>query len=379
MESYEWNCDDQGLYYYGQPLAERSKQAANGYWHGFTSPINPFVPSGWRGTCSFPQITSDGLEDSWTHGHDLYGVYHDLLAFLPDRVSNDWRSKVLYRVTNNVITSQVAGMVINGMWDTTDSIPLLIQATGIDSLEPQYSCDAGASLFDAIKSSSNPDWQQHLDSSAGLFATLDDISGVPEDDSGFHASFDHYFDNLSARQCHEKPLPCKLVDGQNSTADCVDQTLADAVYRMGQWEYSQIYRDANASLSASVASYGVWIAELSTHLRDVVAGKGGTLYLHNVAHDGSTSRVLSILQADVMVSLVITSFHSSLQSPSPFANLEYDRCGPGWGARSCLSCTRNLRMGICLRTRTRTQARQATIRESSSVARHLRHLTLVSG
>lgn len=312
MESYEWNCDDQGLYYYGQPLAERSKQAANGYWHGFTSPINPFVPSGWRGTCSFPQITSDGLEDSWTHGHDLYGVYHDLLAFLPDRVSNDWRSKVLYRVTNNVITSQVAGMVINGMWDTTDSIPLLIQATGIDSLEPQYSCDAGASLFDAIKSSSNPDWQQHLDSSAGLFATLDDISGVPEDDSGFHASFDHYFDNLSARQCHEKPLPCKLVDGQNSTADCVDQKLADAVYRMGQWEYSQIYRDANASLSASVASYGVWIAELSTHLRDVVAGKGGTLYLHNVAHDGSTSRVLSILQADVMVSLVITSFHSSL-------------------------------------------------------------------
>lgn len=302
MESYHWNCDDQGLYYYGQALTSGSKQAANGYWHGFTSPINPFVPSGWIGTCSFPQITSGGLDDAWTHGHDLYGVYHDLLGFLPS-TEDDWRSKVLYRVTNNVITSQVAGMLINGMWNTTDSIPLLIQTTGIDSLEPQYSCAVGSSLSNAIKSSSNVDWQSHLDSSADLFATLDDISGVPEDDSGFHASYDHYFDNLSARQCHDKPLPCKLVDGQNSTVNCVDQALADAVYRMGQWEYSQIYRDANASLAASVASYGVWIAELSAHLRDVVEGKGdGTIYLHNVAHDGSTSRVLSILQADVMVS-----------------------------------------------------------------------------
>ncbi len=208
---------------------------------------------------------------------------------------------MLYRVTNNVITSQVAGMLISGTWDTTESIPLLIQPTGIDSLEPQYSCSVGSSLFNAIKSSSNADWKTHLDSSANLFTTLDGISGVPKTDSGFHASFDHYYDNLSARQCHAKPLPCKLVNGVNST-DCVDQTLANAVYRMGQWEYSQIYRDAKTSLSASVAAYGVWIAELSSHLRDITAGKqGAPIYIHNVAHDGSTSRVLSILQVDVMV------------------------------------------------------------------------------
>ncbi|MBE3049927.1 hypothetical protein IMZ48_47000 [Candidatus Bathyarchaeota archaeon] len=88
--------------------------------------MNPFVPSGWIGTCQFPQITSGGLDDSWVHGRDLYGVYHNLLAFLPEK-EGDWKDKVRYRVTNNEITSQVAGMVVNGMWGVTDSFPLSVQ------------------------------------------------------------------------------------------------------------------------------------------------------------------------------------------------------------------------------------------------------------
>ena len=222
-----------------------------------------------------------------------------MLHFLPSRQA-DWRGKVLFRVTNNQITSQVAGMFINGMWDTTESIPLLIQQEDIDSLEPKYRCVAASNLFSAIESSSNPEWEEHLNKGKHIFTTLDHISGVPGSDEGFHASFDHYFDNLSARQCHGKPLPCKLVDGRNSST-CVGQELADAVYRMGQWEYSQTYRDANSSLTASSTSYGVWIAELASHLRAVIDGTEDTLYFHNFAHDGSISRLLSILQIDVMV------------------------------------------------------------------------------
>ncbi|OTB04808.1 hypothetical protein M426DRAFT_147909 [Hypoxylon sp. CI-4A] len=299
VESYRWDCDDQGLYYYGRAFGDDSKQPAQGFWKGYISSVNPFVPSGWIGTCQFPQITSAGLDDAWVHGQDLYEVYHDLFGFLPGR-DDDWQSKVSYRVTNNVITSQVAGMVINGMWRTTESVPLLIQAAGVDSLEPQYTCDVGSDLFDAIKSSSDAPWQDHLDAATDLFNSLDDISGVPSNDSGFHASFDHYFDNLSARQCHAKPLPCKLEDGVNSTT-CVDQDIADTVYRMGQWEYSRMYRDAPNSLAASIANYGVWIAELAEHIRNAMSGGEGPIYLHNVAHDGSISRILSILQADVMV------------------------------------------------------------------------------
>lgn len=81
------------------------------------------------------------------------------------------------------------------------------------------------------------------------------------------------------------------------------QALADEVYRLGHWEYSHTYRGAGpGALSASAGSLGVWVAELAAHLRGVVGGTGdGTLWFHNVAHDGSVSRLLGVLQADAMV------------------------------------------------------------------------------
>jgi acid phosphatase len=121
VESYGWDCDDEGLFFYGQPSA--GNKSAHTYWHGYVSPTNPFKPSGFIGSCQFPQITAGGLDDSWQHGKDLYGVYHDLLHFLPDDISE----AVSFRVTQNQITSQVAGMLINGMFETQDNIRLLVE------------------------------------------------------------------------------------------------------------------------------------------------------------------------------------------------------------------------------------------------------------
>ncbi|EEY17895.1 conserved hypothetical protein [Verticillium alfalfae VaMs.102] len=302
VESYQWNCDEQGLFYFGERL-DGSNSAAKTYWKVYISPVNPFVPAGWIGTCQFPQITAQGLDDSYVHGVDLFGVYHDLLGFLPSRNDPSWHEKVQYRVTNNQITSQVAGLLIKGMYDTTSPQGLNIQASGVDSLEPQYSCPAGSSLFSRIKSGSNPAWANHLRAAAPLYSALDTISGVPASNAGFHNSFDPYYDNLSARQCHDKPLPCKLVNGRNDTSACISQTQADTVFRIGHWEYSQIYRDSPDSLAASAATYGVWAAELAGHLRAAAAGDGAAnapIYRHNVAHDGSVSRLLSLLQVNHM-------------------------------------------------------------------------------
>ncbi|EFR03278.1 hypothetical protein MGYG_06280 [Nannizzia gypsea CBS 118893] len=293
QESYPWDCDDEGLFYYAEP--KHGRNSAKSYWKGYQNPINPFQPSGFKGSCSFPQISKEGLDDSWQHGRDLFAVYHKLLHLLPSRLDE---SKVSFRVTNNMITSQVAGMLINGMYDIKGDAPLNVESQQTDSLEPKYSCPKSSDLFSDAKNVPNTPWADHLTRTKEFVAELDAISGVSPSDSGWHSSFDHYFDNLSARLCHAKPLPCNIKD----TSKCITRAQADKVFRLGQFEYSYLYRDSKSSLPASTSSLGVWIAELAQHLRDQVAGKDGKMvYRHNVAHDGSVSRLLSILQLDVMV------------------------------------------------------------------------------
>lgn len=301
VENYPWYCNDEGLFFYGEPLPEAGKNnSASTYWSVYTSACNPLAPQGFNGTCQFPQITKEGLDDSWQHGRDLFSVYSDELKLIPANYSTN---ATFYRVTNNVITSQVAGMVINAMYPSlhTSHSPtaLAIQPASIDSLEPAYSCPAGSALYSSYASgSTSPGWQSHLNASRSLFTALDAISGVSPSNTGFHVSWDHYYDNLSAKLCHAKPLPCNAT---NATL-CVTQAQADEVFRLGQWEYSYTYRDAGQqTLDAAVATYGIYIAELAQNLRDAVAGNETVKYRHNVAHDGSVSRLLSILQIDTMV------------------------------------------------------------------------------
>ncbi|KAJ5756654.1 hypothetical protein N7533_006197 [Penicillium manginii] len=310
VEVYQWHCDNEALFYYGAPLPTHgANHSANTYWSVYTSPSNPLVLRGFEGNCQFPQITRGGLDDSWQHGHDLYKVYHHLLGFLPEKYDSNL---VGFRVTNNVITSQVASMVTSGMFGSDlaqQNLPLLVQPVSIDSLEPSYPCPAAARNFSAYgPGSSDPGWTSHLKAASDLFANLDKISGISPTDSGFHMSFDHYFDNLSSRLCHEKPLPCNA----SNTSLCVTQEMADEVFRLGQYEYSYLYRDAGPrTLEYSVGRFGIWIAELAENLRHAMHAtgpaitgdrtNGGMRYRHNVAHDGSISYILSILQVEKMV------------------------------------------------------------------------------
>ncbi|TKA72952.1 hypothetical protein B0A55_07546 [Friedmanniomyces simplex] len=304
VESYAWECSDEGLFFGGKPINPYGNKSASTYWEVYTSPSNPLVPEGFNGTCQFPQISRGGLDDSHQHGDDLKAVYGNMLGFIPEQYNPN---VISYRVTNNVITSQVASMLIAGMYPSraNQDTPLLIQPDSIDSLEPAYTCSVASTLFSSYGSGSKaPAWLAHLNDSASLYATLDRISGVNPNASDWHVSFDHYFDNLSARLCHSKALPCNIAN----TTDCVTMAEADEVFRLGEYEYSFIYRDSNQSLPASVGSYGIWVAELAQNLRHAM-GEGGSSvqnassirYRHNVAHDGSISRLLAILQIERMV------------------------------------------------------------------------------
>jgi hypothetical protein len=179
-------------------------------------------------------------------------------------------------------------MVTNGMYTNFKGpFQLQIQPALIDSLEPQYSCLAATYISGNYSVGSKAlAWTGHLNASSSLFAALDAVSGVSKTDTGFHQSWDHYFDNLSARQCHAKPLPCNI----SSPSVCVSQDQANEVYRLGQWEYSYIHRGANDSLRTATAAYGVWFAELADNIRRKAAGTNPMKYRHNIAHDGSISR-----------------------------------------------------------------------------------------
>ncbi|KAF2816874.1 phosphoglycerate mutase-like protein [Mytilinidion resinicola] len=292
-----WSCTDTAFSYASKPTGPQAHHPADtslktAYHHS----SNPFItPETTNWTCQFPQITHGGLEDSYQHGRDLYSVYHDKHSFLPDL--ND--QHVQFRVTNNRITSQVAGMVIAGMYgsdsmkDLSDSpiVPLHVQPYQIDSLEPAYSCPAAVGLYSAYAvGSNNTAWLSHLSAAKPFFTTLDAASKIEANNTDWHVSFDHYFDNLSARQCHGLPLP-----------PGISQKTANAVYRLGQHEYSLIYRALEPSLRFSTGSYGVWLAELADNIEKRWHGKSKVRFRHNVGHDGSISRLLSFLQVETMV------------------------------------------------------------------------------
>lgn len=128
---------------------------ARTYLSRHNSLTNPFDDAGaaaenGSSTCRFPQVTAGGLADARLHGADLYEVYHGLLGLLPGRPrrrrrgdasesglrsgsesgpdsDSDWRAMVAYRVTNNVITSEVAGMVVGGMWGGGEEVELEVE------------------------------------------------------------------------------------------------------------------------------------------------------------------------------------------------------------------------------------------------------------
>lgn len=125
------------------------------------------------------------MDDSFHHGKDLHDVYGALLGFLPQKVDD----RVSYRVTNNVITSQVAGMVVEAMYQPSEDFPLRAQPSSIDSLEPTYPCKAATTLFRSYGVGGNDsNWTAHLNGSASLYDLIDDISGVAPNHTGFHQS-----------------------------------------------------------------------------------------------------------------------------------------------------------------------------------------------
>ncbi|KAH8823131.1 histidine phosphatase [Flagelloscypha sp. PMI_526] len=324
-EDVAWDCSGEGPVYYGRNLTGAGAQASVIQWAGYRDPQNPFSTSIGPGfvnsNCQFPQQTAEALEDAHTHGADLRKVYGRLLRLGDSPNLDEFR----IRVTNNVITSQVAGSIVSGLFPNAASRPVaaFIQPSNFDSLEPTISCGKASSIKASYTTDSGSDsqlWRDHLSQAADLYTQLDSISGISNpDNAGWHASFDHYYDNLSAKQCHAKTLPCSV----NATESCLTQEQADTVYRLGNWEYWYQYRGAPKSADYAALRFGPWFLELKSRLSARLDGTSPLKYVHNVAHDGSMSALLGFLQIDEMVwpgmgAEVVFELHKEIISGKPF-------------------------------------------------------------
>lgn len=177
------------------------------------------------------------------------------------------------------------------MFPFSTNIPLLVQPSDVDSLQPSYSCPAADAARNNILQQEG--WKKHLELSSALAQRLDAISGVDPKDAGWHQNWDHYFDSFSSRMCHQVPLPCNVEEPKN----CVTKSDVEEILRWGQWEYSYLHRDGGKdTLEYSRLKMGVFLAELVGHLQ-----RPDVKYRHNFGHDGSMSLIMSALQIDEMV------------------------------------------------------------------------------
>lgn len=66
----------------------------------------------------------------------------------------------------------------------------------------------------------------------------------------------------------------------NATDVCVTQEDADAIYRLGNWEYAYRWRGVENATHYSALKMGVFFHELQANLHAAASGKSPVKYQH---------------------------------------------------------------------------------------------------
>lgn len=230
------------------------------------SNANPFGGNFWQGNCMNGQLTRVGVEQLTEIGQSLRDIYVTALEFLPPTYSRGNTSFYL-RTTDVWRTRQSAESLLNGLWPTDDDTPseVIPLHTYPAEIETMYANTKACPALAAVQAAqtNSAEWQAHLNVPE-VWDTLDSVLGVGSLRS-WHEGFDHQYDNLKTRECHNLPLPCQ----QGNTSNCIPPNLAEYVYEQGDWEYQ--YMMLNSPLSRSLAQLG--IGGFMSTIRDVIVGQ----------------------------------------------------------------------------------------------------------
>eukprot|EP00898_Chlorokybus_atmophyticus_P007996 jgi/Chlat1/8198/Chrsp76S00613 len=204
-------------------------------------PGQAFANALWAGSCAVGQLTPRGFEQLSDLGQRLREIYVNKLGFLRDE---DLADSIYVRSTDVWRTQQSAEGLLHGLFGDGAKdglqIPIHTLPQEIENMaaNPQR-CARLAEIRHELRNS--PMWQGHLQSNQALRDHLNKIAGTG-DRLDWSDSFDHFFDSFRGRTCHKMSLPCSQADSADDT-ECVTPEMAEEVFRIGDWEFSQVFHD----------------------------------------------------------------------------------------------------------------------------------------
>jgi len=148
------------------------------------------------------------------------------------------------------------------------------------------SCRRLGGFVERMKLSSQ--YKRKVKETENSFKLLEKILGTEKS----QLTFERYFDTLQGRRCWNKPLPCSE-DGSL----CVDESLANSIINMGDWERAYQYniRGWDGALELAKMRVGPLLIEFLTNMLHRIQGLDKRRFLLYSAHDSTISAVLGVL------------------------------------------------------------------------------------
>ncbi|KAJ1941123.1 hypothetical protein EC988_006845 [Linderina pennispora] len=251
----------------------------------------------WAGSCEIGELTDIGKFQHRKLGGQLRDIYVGKTHFLPPTLTDT--SSVYFRTTHIWRTKNSGESLLGSLYpgrnaDSDDAIPMHTYPESIETMyENTAACPKLNSYVSQIYGSAT--FQQFLKDQGPLMSRISGILGVSG--SVWSASWSGYVDALLPRKCHNKPLPCRSVNG-TKTDDCITKDDVKQAMRNGSFEWTYKFRDHPLSGEYMRLAIGSFLATLRDQIQDHVSGAAKTpkFSLYS-AHDSTVATILGALKA----------------------------------------------------------------------------------
>lgn len=264
----------------------------------------------WEGNCGIGQLTDKGIKQHKSLGKNLRLIYlNDDYDENNDNVhvkewfwgvesmskedyekelnSNNIGGRIWAKSTERSRTMVSAQAFLSEFIPNAKNVSLNITPRYLELLIPNaLSCRRLGGFVERMKLSSQ--YKRKVKETENSFKLLEKILGTEKS----QLTFERYFDTLQGRRCWNKPLPCSE-DGSL----CVDESLANSIINMGDWERAYQYniRGWDGALELAKMRVGPLLIEFLTNMLHRIQGLDKRRFLLYSAHDSTISAVLGVL------------------------------------------------------------------------------------